>query len=111
MVRVLGANIWKGFVNSIARVNRFLNIYAILAYVLYLGLYVYRIWKNGCWAQRDKSAAMAEIVLGGIIANSIVVGVMIFCQPRYMIYSMGLFYTALSVMIYDIVPKRGVCKI
>ena len=32
---------------------------------------------------------------------------MIFCQPRYMIYSMGLFYTALSVLVYDTLPLPG----
>ena len=41
------------------------------------------------------------MVLGGVIINSLVVGAMIFCQPRYMIYNMGLFYTALSVLMYD----------
>lgn len=106
LIKVYAANTWKGFVNSIARVNRYLNLYAIAAYMSYIGLYIYHIWKKGCWARRDKSAAMAEIVLGGIMVNSIVVGAMIFCQPRYMIYNMGLFYTAWSMMIYDAVKKR-----
>ncbi len=106
LVKVLTANIWKGFVNSIARVNRYLNVYAILAYLAYLGLYFYLIWKRKCWAKRDTATALAEITLGGIIGNCLVVGLTIFCQPRYMIYSMGLFYTALSVMIYDLLPKR-----
>lgn len=120
LVKVYVSNTWKGFVNSIARVNRYLNLYAIAAYLLYLGLYAHRIfdthrifdahrrciWENKSWAKPDRSAAMAEIVLGGIAVNSLVVGAMIFCQPRYMIYSMGLFYTALSMMIYDEV-KNG----
>ena len=106
LVKVLASNTWKGFVNSIARVNRYLNWYAIAAYLLYLGLYARRIWKNKSWAKPDKSASMAEVVLGGIAANSFVVGAMIFCQPRYMIYSMGLFYTALSMMLYDEVKGR-----
>ena len=101
LIRVYAANAWKGFVNSIARVHRLLNIYAAAAYLLYLGLYGYWVWETKCWAKRDKSAALAEIVLGGVIINSLVVGAMIFCQPRYMIYNMGLFYTALSVLIYD----------
>lgn len=107
LIRVYVSNTWKGFVNSIARVNRYLNIYAIAAYLLYLGLYVHRIWKNKSRAKRGKSAAMAEIVLGGIAVNSLVVGAMIFCQPRYMMYSMGLFYTALSMMVYDTVRERA----
>lgn len=105
LIRVYAANTWKGFVNSIARVNRYLNIYAIAAYALYLGLYIVSVWRRGCWAKRDKSTVLAEIVLGGIAVNSMVVGAMIFCQPRYMIYSMGLFYTALSVLVYDAVKE------
>ena len=101
LIRVYAANAWKGFVNSIARVNRLLNIYAVIAYLLYLGLYGYWVWEKKCWAKRDRSAALAEVVLGGVIINSLVVGAMIFCQPRYMIYNMGLFYTALSVLMYD----------
>lgn len=101
LLRVYASNTWRGFVNSIARVNRYLNLYAIAAYLLYLGLYVHRVWKKRGWNRRDKSAAMAEIVLGGVAVNCFVVGAMIFCQPRYMIYGMGLFYTALSMMVYD----------
>ena len=101
LITVYAANAWKGFVNSIARVNRLLNIYAVIAYLLYLGFYGYWVWEKKCWAKRDRSAALAEVVLGGVIINSLVVGAMIFCQPRYMIYNMGLFYTALSVLMYD----------
>ena len=101
LIRVYAANAWKGFVNSIARVNRLLNIYAVIAYLLYLGLDGYWVWEKKCWAKSDRSAALAEVVLGGVIINSLVVGAMIFCQPRYMIYNMGLFYTALSVLMYD----------
>ncbi len=57
--------------------------------------------------QKDKTAAFTEIVFGGIAVNAMVVGAMIFCQPRYMIYSMGLFYTALSVLVYDTLPLPG----
>lgn len=106
---VLAANIWKGFVNSIARVNSYLNIYAILAYVLYLFVYLYYLYKTASgrhkkWMEPESTLTLAEIVLGGIIVNSIVVGAMIFTQPRYMIYNMGLFYTALSVLLYDLLP-------
>lgn len=107
LIKVYVSNTWKGFINSIARVNRYLNFGAIAAYVLYLLLYVRRVWKNKSWTKLDESTAMAEIVLGGVAVNCFVVGAMIFCQPRYMIYSMGLFYTALSMMIYDEVKSRA----
>lgn len=108
LIRIYAANTWKGFVNSIARVNRYLNIYAVLAYVLYLGLYAVCIRKHRSFTEPDETIAFAEIVLGGIIINSMVVGAMIFCQPRYMIYNMGLFYSALSVLIYDNIGKKRI---
>ncbi len=110
LARVYVSNLWKGFVNSIARVNRYLNIYAVAAYLLYIGLYIYGAWKKKRWLGRDRSMAMAEIVLGGIAVNAVVVGAMIFCQPRYMIYSMGLFYTALSMLVYDWLKDRKAWK-
>ena len=104
------SNTWKGFINSIARVNRYLNLCAAAAYILYLLLYARRIWRNKGWAKRDESGTMAEIVFGSVAVNCFVVGAMIFCQPRYMIYSMGLFYTALSMMIYDEIKGRALWR-
>lgn len=111
LLQVFLANTWKGFVNSVARVNTYLNYYAVLVYGMYLILYVYHL--RGCskgrlkrWRVPDSTLTMAEIVIGGVIVNSIVVGAMIFTQPRYMIYNMGLFYTALSLLIYDLLLKK-----
>ncbi|MCI8845642.1 MAG: hypothetical protein HFI04_04630 [Lachnospiraceae bacterium] len=110
LIRVYVSNTWKGFINSIARVNRYLNLCAAAAYILYLLLYARRIWRNKGWAKRDESGTMAEIVFGSVAVNCFVVGAMIFCQPRYMIYSMGLFYTALSMMIYDEIKGRALWR-
>lgn len=101
IIRVVSANIWKGFVNSVARVNRFLNLYALLAYLLYIGLYVAGVRRRRCWNRPDETASFAELVFIGLGINCGVVGVTIFTQPRYMIYSMGLFYCALAVLLYD----------
>ncbi len=113
LLQVFLANTWKGFVNSIARVNTYLNFYAVLAYVLYLLLYAYSSCEGSKlkarrkrWRLPDSTLTMAEIVIGGVIVNSIVVGAMIFTQPRYMIYNMGLFYTALSLLAYDLLPWK-----
>lgn len=101
LIRVVSANIWKGFVNSVARENRILNLYALLVYLLYIGLYAAGVRRRRCWGRPDETATFAEIVLLGLGINCGVVGVTIFTQPRYMIYSMGLFYCALAVMLYD----------
>lgn len=111
LLQVYIANTWKGFVNSIARVHSYLNIYAVLAYTLFLSLYFYYLYKAAAgksrkWAEPDGTLTLAEIVIGGVIVNSIVVGAMIFAQPRYMIYNMGLFYSALSVLLYDLLPSK-----
>ena len=34
----------------------------------------------------------------GIMINSVVVGLLIFAQPRYMVYFMGLFYFVIVLM-------------
>lgn len=110
LLRVFAANIRKGFVNSVARVNRFLNIYAVLAYAAFLGLYIgcvrIRIKKGKSYTEPDASLTFSEIVFLGVVINSAVVGVTIFAQPRYMIYNMGLFYAALAAMLYDVVRSR-----
>lgn len=106
LCKVVAANIWKGFVNSIARVNLFLNVYALLAYLLYIGLYIGKIYARRCWGEPDATLTLAEIVLGGVIINCGVVGITIFTQPRYMIYNMGLFYCVLEVLLYDMIRDR-----
>lgn len=113
-------NIWKGFVNSIARATSLLNLYAIAAYLLTGTMALYLIvqkkklrkmeeqmrdvteYRNRI-EQIEHSLIFAFIVMTGIVINSVAVGLTIFTQPRYMIYSMGLFYTAGCMLLYDIV--------
>ncbi|MGN0331353.1 MAG: hypothetical protein ACI4D5_08925 [Kineothrix sp.] len=111
LLRVYGANTLKGFINSIARVHPVLNPFALSAYGLYLSLYIFLSRKKK--GQRDRVLAFAEVVMGGIIINTLVVGAMIFCQPRYMIYSMGLFYGALSLLVYDCIisVRKGMVQV
>ncbi len=107
---IVAWNTWKGFVNSIARVHPVLNVYAVIMYLLYLVLYVWAVRRRGCWNRPDETASLAEIVGIGLAFNCGVVGITIFTQPRYMIYSMGLFYCALTVLLYDAVAagrKKG----
>lgn len=106
LLKVYAANTLKGFINSIARVNRYLNVYAALAYALFTGLYILTVKRTGNWKKPEEAMTFAEVVIGGVIINSLVVGAMIFCQPRYMIYNMGLFYSALSALAYDFLPER-----
>lgn len=126
ILRVYIYNMFKGLVNSIAQANRLLSIYAVAAYLAAVAAAVYligrkkelkrRIEANAQMeaAQRDRelikqidcSLCFMFIVVIGIIVNALVVGLVIFAQPRYMIYGMGLFYTAGSMMGYDIINCR-----
>lgn len=102
LLRVYASNTLKGFINSIARVHPLLNLFAGLAYLLYAGLYILLLIKRKSMLKVGAAARFGEIVLGAVCINSLVVGAMIFTQPRYMIYSMGLFYLAIAVMAYEI---------
>lgn len=115
---VYACNTWKGMVNSVAKANRILSLYALAAYlgmgaaIWYLMIQRKRMRQRELQNHTDeyripimqieRSLSFAYIVLIGIVVNSLIVGLMIFAQPRYMIYSMGLFYTAGCMLLYDI---------
>lgn len=123
MLWVYVCNTWSGLINSIARAGRLFSIYALTAYAG-MGMaacYLIR-WKkksrkegkeDGAWRdpQRDeqiaeqisRSIAFTFVVMTGLIMNALVVGFTIFTQPRYMIYGMGLFYTAACMLLYDMI--------
>ncbi|MDE7133167.1 MAG: hypothetical protein K2O65_15495 [Lachnospiraceae bacterium] len=126
MLQVYIYNMFKGLVNSIAQANRLLSIYAVAAYLAAVAAAVYLIRKKKELERRIEANAQTEaaqrdreligqidcslcfmfIVTTGIMVNALVVGLVIFAQPRYMIYGMGLFYTAGSMMGYDIINCR-----
>lgn len=56
--------------------------------------------------QIGHSLIFVFIVMTGIAVNSVAVGVTIFTQLRYMLYNMGLFYTAGCMLLYDIISLR-----
>ncbi len=62
--------------------------------------------KNTCNAAEEKRCVdtilLAALVLLGTLVNCMVVGAIIFPQTRYMIYNMGLFYTALILMMGEL---------
>ncbi len=118
LMRVWIYNIGCGLVNSIALATDLLSLYSLAAYLgvgaMALILIVQkRKLRNmqqpgvaGCEngiEQIERSLAFLFIVLTAIAVNSLTVGLTIFTQPRYMIYSMGLFYTAGSMLLGDII--------
>ena len=95
LLKVYAANLIKGLICSDARVMPVLNGLGLLFYLFYLFLYILVLRRR-----HMAVAQAAEVVLGGILLNTIVVGAIIFPQPRYMAYGMGLFYLILLLMSY-----------
>lgn len=100
-LKIWGFNAIKGAVNSILRMHPFLNPAAGILYIFYTGMLI-------CLSKRGKRGPellFGGIVLLGILINSAAVGAMIFPQPRYMIYSMALFYAAFIVLALSFFEK------
>ncbi len=90
-------NLLAGLVLTVAKLHPVLCIYAVIAYVLYLGLLVVHIRRGN-----RQIACFAGLTLAGILVNVALVSAVIFCQTRYTIYLMTPFYIALALMIYGI---------
>jgi hypothetical protein len=56
------------------------------------------MFRMGVLRKKEDILLMAFIVIVGVFINSVVTGSMIFPQPRYMCYSMGLFYLLMSLV-------------
>ena len=105
-LRLYAYNIVKGLVCTNGRMMPALIPLCLFLYGLYFLFYL--------WIRKKKEreiALFAEVVFLAIAFNVGMVGAVIFPQPRYMIYSMGLFYTAGMLMVVNILEKgRGVAE-
>ena len=99
-LRLYAYNIVKGLVCTNGRMMPALIPLCLLWYGLYFLFYL--------WIRKKKEreiALFAKVVFLAIAFNVGMVGAVIFPQPRYMIYSMGLFYTAGMLMVSGILDK------
>jgi len=90
-----------GYVNTVAKSNRILDIYALIIGIVYIALLVRGLIKSGL----TKTNIFALYTLAALIGNIALVSMVIFCQPRYMIYNMALFYISLVLMVKDILEQ------
>jgi hypothetical protein len=67
---------------------------SILLYIAYLVIFIALLLRKQSWAG-NVIKRMMFIVLATIAINCVVTGSMIFPQPRYMCYGMGVFYLAM----------------
>lgn len=114
MLYVLKANIVKAFVISNANISPAVLIkISFVIYGIYLALYiasligVIRLTRKVPNSQIEESLTLSRkmlimgfVVMAGLAINCVVTGSMIFPQPRYMCYSMGLFYLSFVSMLF-----------
>lgn len=96
-LKVYLASVGNGLINSVAKRNAFLDWYALAVYLIYVGLMGACLWKK----ETRQTGLFGLTILISIFVNVGVTAALIFCQTRYMIYNMALFYMAGILMFYE----------
>ena len=107
--KLLGAfldNFRSGLVTTVAQRNRILNWYSLFVYLLYLALLGWNIKEGKNSPLAARAAQIAGLTLLSILLNVGLVSLVIFCQTRYTIYNMALFYMSLILMLYSLAASR-----
>lgn len=105
--RVYMASFANGLINSVAKRNALLDWYALLAYLGYVFLMIMALIQK----ETRKAGWFGLTVLIAIAVNVGVAAALIFCQTRYMIYNMALFYMAGILMLYELIKKKRKAKL
>ena len=98
LLKVFGINYITGMVTTVSQNRPIFYWYTLVIFVVYIGLLVRNIVKE---RRLSPASIMGICVLLGIIGNVSLVSAVIFCQTRYTIYNMALFYMAMVVMVAD----------
>lgn len=101
-LKVYLASVGNGLINSVAKRNAWLDWYALAAYLVYLGLMAACLLKK----ETRRAGLFGLTVCISIGVNVGVTAALIFCQTRYMIYNMALFYMAGVLMLYECAMRR-----
>lgn len=99
-------NILSGLILTIAKQSRLLTIYSVLAYLIYILLAIFLIYRFRKADATQRDAILAPLTFGiitliSILGNVGLVSLVIFCQTRYTIYNMSLFYAAGFIMLIE----------
>ena len=106
-LRIYGASILNGLINTVAKRSSLLDWYALAAYIGYIALMLMCLRKEACRTE----GMVGVFVLLAVLINVGVAAALIFCQTRYMIYNMALFYVAGILMLWKIIAAiRGTEK-
>lgn len=94
-------NFLSGMVTTVAQRKSILVGYTIFIYLLYIFLLLYHLRQE----KNDRLCLLALLTLLSVFCNVGLVSLVIFCQTRYTIYNMALFYISLLLMLCEPVRK------
>lgn len=94
-------NILSGLITTVAQRNPVLIWYSLFIYLFYIALLAVHIFIT----ENSKIILFASLTFVSIALNVGLVSMVIFCQTRYTIYNMALFYISLLLMIYDLLCR------
>lgn len=100
--KVYLSSVYDGLINSVAKRSRILDVISMLIYL------VYTVLMTACLTRKESRFAgfVGLSVLFAILINVAATALVIFCQTRYMIYNMALFYCAGFIMLYKYIEVR-----
>lgn len=88
-------NFLSGLITTVAQKKSILMVYSFLAYIMYIVMLIIQIKSEGI----TKLTFLATYTMLSIIINVAVVSMVIFCQTRYAIYNMPLFYISFWLLL------------
>lgn len=103
VIRVFLDNFLSGLVLTVARQSRILVCYSVIIYIAYFGLLYFLAKRKG----ERKVLVISSAILLSVFFNVGLVSLVIFCQTRYTIYNMALFYIGMIIMVSAILTERG----
>lgn len=99
-------NFLSGLITTVAQRRPVLIIYTILIYLIYIILLVINLIKEGM----TRISVLSILTLISIVTNVAIVSAVIFCQTRYTIYNMPLFYISLLLLFYNLISTKTLRK-
>ena len=105
IISTFADNILSGLITTVAQRNPILNWYSLTVYLLYIALFIWHFLV----AKDSKLILLVSLVMVSIIINVGLVSLVIFCQTRYTIYNMALFYISLFLMLRE--PVRRISSV
>lgn len=99
-------NFLSGLITTVAQRRPVLIPYSLFIYLFYLALLIYNLKKEGL----SRLSLLALYTLVSVLINVAIVSMVIFCQTRYTIYNMPLFYISFLLLLWNTKAGAGMQK-